>query len=88
MKTMNIEEYNAALKAQGLMNKRENVGGAQVSCISLLADLRDLKRELEIAVKSQLAGPNGRHAFQSCLGSLNTLLDKHDKANNEMRGGE
>jgi len=46
----------------------------------LLADLRDLKRELEIAVNSQLAGPDGRSAFRSCLGSVNTILDKYDKA--------
>ncbi len=62
------------------MSKRKS--GQAIASDPLLADLRDLKRELEVAVNSQLAGPDGRAAFRSCLGSVNTILDKHDKANN------
>jgi hypothetical protein len=60
----------------------------EVASTSLLDDLRDLKRELEVAKNSQLAGPDGRAAFTSCLGSVNMILDKHDTSNAAMTGGE
>ena len=53
----------------------------------LMDELRKLRRELITAIDSPLNGEDVAHAFGVCLGSIDELLDRYSKPNNEISGG-